>query len=91
MGRGGDGAAGDVGEGGHAQGYCGAAAGDGHFELGEFAVDGGEADFEPLGFAAQPCCSASPIRAVRLSRISARAVTLGGVGPEHRAADAGLL
>ena len=39
----------------------------------------------------QPSRSASAMRAVRLSRISARRCSLGGVGPEHGAAEAGVL
>jgi len=48
---GGGGAAGDVGESGHAQAHCGAAAGDEPVDLGELVVRGGEADLQAFGLA----------------------------------------
>jgi hypothetical protein len=48
---GGGGAAGDIGERGHAQAHRAAAAGDEAVDLGELVVRGGEADLQSLGFA----------------------------------------
>jgi hypothetical protein len=45
------GAAGDVGEGGHAEADRLMAAGDEAVNLGQLVVRGGEADLQPLGFA----------------------------------------
>jgi len=85
------GAAGDVGEGGHAQAHCVAEAGDEAVDLGELVVRCGKADLQSLGLA-------GPALAVGLGDAGEQVVAdvlkpapLGGVDPQERAPDTAVL
>src|SRR6266516_6023518 len=89
--RGGDCAAGGVGEAWHAQGAGGAAAGGALVHLGELVPGAGEADLQALGFAEPAGFFGFGDAGGEVAADLHQAGTLGGVGAEQRAAQAGVL
>ena len=89
MARGGDGAAGDVGEAGHAEVDGGAPPGE-LVELREFLAGGCEADLQALGLA-EPALALGFVDAgLEVVAQARQPGPLGRVGPQQRAPDAAL-
>ena len=90
-GRVGDGAAGGGGEGGHAEVGAGVVAGADLVHLAEFVAGAGEADFESFGFAEPVVLLGFGDAVVQVGADGLQAGSLGGVGAQQRAAQAGVL
>jgi hypothetical protein len=88
---GGDGSAGCLGEGRHAQVDGGGLAGDELVHLGELGGRGGEADFESFGFAGPVVLLGLGDAVLQVVANVGQAGPLGRVGPQEGAADTALL
>jgi len=89
--RGGDGPAGGLGEGRHAQVHGGDLAGGEFVHLGELGGGGGEADFESFGFAGPGVLLGLGDAVAQVVADAGEAGPLGWVGPQEGAADAAVL
>src|SRR5947207_988707 len=88
---GGDGPAGGLGEGRHAQVDGGGLAGGEFVHLGELGGGGGEADFESFGFAGPGVLLGFGDAVAQVVADAGEAGPLGWVGPQEGAADAAVL
>jgi hypothetical protein len=86
----GDGPAGGLGEGRHAQVHGGGLAGGEFVHLGELGGCGGEADFESFGFAGPAVLLGLGDAVAEVVADAGQAGALGWVGPQEGAADAPL-
>jgi hypothetical protein len=89
--RGGDGPAGGLGEGRHAQVHGGGLPARQFVHLGELGGGGGEADFESFGFAGPAVLMGFGDAVLQVVADAGEAGPLGWVGPQEGAVDAAVL